>query len=126
MKTKFIKVDVSDELPQLKDDSVAVLFENGSLECVHIEEYFGDIGNGIIDGMQQYTKWYLSESHPKITHWLKEVYDHEAELVERLKSSTETIQWYMDNSTSENAELFFNIGMNEIMQNESLIQKVKP
>jgi hypothetical protein len=60
-------VDVNDRLPQLKDDSVLVYFDNGGIDMVHIEDYFGDITSGVIDGKQTYTKWYLSQG---VTHWM--------------------------------------------------------
>ncbi len=58
-----------DELPEIKDDSVLVHFENGCIETVHIVDYFGDIGDGVdADGVQLYTKWYLSQP---VTHWME-------------------------------------------------------
>ena len=111
MRTKFIKVAVSDELP--KEDGFYFVY-NGGHHAVFYSTLLGF--NSCMMG---------NNNSAKIIHWLKEVPDHEAELVERLKSSTEAIEWYMDYSTSENAEPFFNIGTNEIEQNESLIQKVK-
>lgn len=62
-------VSVEDRLPELKDDSVLAHFENGSIETVHIEDYFKPITNGFDeDGNQIYTKWYL-HSNPLVTHW---------------------------------------------------------
>lgn len=45
------------------------------------------------------------------------------EMLEMLKESTEVIKWYMDNSTSELSEPFFNIGANQIEQIEQLIKE---
>ena len=62
-------VDVNDDLPESSDDSVIVYFsETGSIETVHIQDYFDDITNGFDDnGDQLYTKWYKSQ---KVTHWM--------------------------------------------------------
>jgi len=61
---------IEDGIPELQDASVLVHFENGSMETVHIEDYFKDITDGLdIRGNQKYTKWYL-KSTPRITHWL--------------------------------------------------------
>lgn len=60
----------NDTLPELRDDSVLVHFENGSIETVHIQDMFSDITNGLDEnGKQQYTKLYLDHS-PKVTHWM--------------------------------------------------------
>lgn len=48
---------------------------------------------------------------------------HSKEMLEMLKESTEVIKWYMENSTSELSEPFFNIGANQIEQNEKLIKQ---
>ncbi|WP_314060133.1 hypothetical protein [Empedobacter brevis] len=45
------------------------------------------------------------------------------QILEKLQESTEVIKWYMENSTSEQPEAFFNIGTNQIVQNEQLIKK---
>ncbi|QHC84954.1 hypothetical protein AS589_09315 [Empedobacter brevis] len=45
------------------------------------------------------------------------------EMLEKLQESTEVIKWYMENSTSELPETFFNIGANQIEQNELLIKQ---
>lgn len=45
------------------------------------------------------------------------------EMLEMLKETTEVIKWYMDNSTSELSEPFFNIGANQIVQIEQLIKQ---
>lgn len=47
----------------------------------------------------------------------------ESEILEKLQESTEVIKWYMENSTSEQPEPFFNIGVNQIEQNEQLIKQ---
>lgn len=62
-------ISVEDRLPEIRDDSVLAYFENGSIETIHIQGFFEDIGNGIKNGVQQYTKWYL-HSNPKVTHWM--------------------------------------------------------
>lgn len=45
------------------------------------------------------------------------------DMLEKLQESTEVIKWYMENSTSEQPEPFFNIGANQIEQNEQLIKQ---
>ena len=61
-------VSVKDKLPELRDDSVLVYFpQYQSIDMVHIEDYFGDITAGMIDNVQQYTKWYISQG---VTHWM--------------------------------------------------------
>jgi len=62
-------ISVKTELPELQDSSVIGYFENGSIETIHIQDWFAPITNGIIDGVQQYTKWYLTAS-PTVTHWM--------------------------------------------------------
>ena len=48
---------------------------------------------------------------------------HSKEMLEMLKESTEVIKWYMENSTSELSEPFFNIGANQIEQTEQLVNQ---
>lgn len=43
------------------------------------------------------------------------------ELLRLLKDSTDAIKWYLENSTSKYTEAFFNIGMNQITENEEFI-----
>lgn len=63
-------ISVEDRLPKKWDGGVLVHFENGSIETVHIEDYFKDITNGFdSSGNQLYTKWY-KHSNPKVTHWM--------------------------------------------------------
>ena len=61
-------IKCSDGLPVTSDRSVLAYFENGSIETVHVEDHFREIANGVIDGIQQYTYWYLSAG---ITHWME-------------------------------------------------------
>lgn len=61
-------IKCSERIPESKDDSVLVYFPNGSIETVHIQDYFDDITAGYKDGILQYTKWYLSQG---ITHWME-------------------------------------------------------
>lgn len=62
-------INVKDELPESRDASVLAYFsKTGSIETVHIQDYFDDITNGIDKhGNQLYTKWYKSQG---ITHWM--------------------------------------------------------
>ena len=62
-------ISVEDRLPESKDDGVLVYFsKTGSVETVHIQDYFDDITAGIDeDGTQSYSKWYKSK---KVTHWM--------------------------------------------------------
>lgn len=63
-------IDVNVELPKLLDASVLAHFENGSIETIHIEDYFAPITAGFdSDGTQLYTQWYLRHK-PKVTHWM--------------------------------------------------------
>ncbi|WP_250621664.1 DUF551 domain-containing protein [Acinetobacter pittii] len=62
-------ISVKDKLPEITDASVLAHFQNGSIETVHIEDWFKDITDGLDeDGRQKYTKWYLKASNT-ITHW---------------------------------------------------------
>ena len=69
---EWIKLNTgNDTLPKLEDNSVLAHFENGSIETVHIQDFFGDITNGVDEnGKQLYTKWYLNHN-PKLTHWMQ-------------------------------------------------------
>lgn len=60
-------ISVEDRLPEVRDDSVLAAFAHGGIDMVHIQEYFEPITNGVRDGVQQYTYWYLSQG---ITHWM--------------------------------------------------------
>jgi hypothetical protein len=61
-------ISVKDSLPESEDNSVLAHFENGSIETVHIQDYFDDITAGIDpDGKQLYIKRYISV---EITHWM--------------------------------------------------------
>lgn len=61
-------IKCSDELPELRDDSVLVYFsENGGIDMVHIEDWFSDITNGLdAYGNQLYVKMYATRG---VTHW---------------------------------------------------------
>lgn len=59
-------VSVDERLPELKDDSVLAYFPTGAIDMVHIQDYFAPITNGVVDGEQQYTCWYLKQG---VTHW---------------------------------------------------------
>lgn len=60
-------VDVATETPELEDASVLVEFPNGSVDMVHIEDYFKPITNGFDEyGNQLYTCWYITQG---ITRW---------------------------------------------------------
>ena len=66
-KDGWISVDTA--LPELRDDSVLAHFANGSIETIHIEDYFRQITDGFdSNGYQKYTRWYL-HSNPLVTHW---------------------------------------------------------
>jgi hypothetical protein len=60
-------VNVNESLPSLGDYSVLVYFKHGNIDMVHVEDYFRDITAGVKDGVQQYTKWYISQG---VTHWM--------------------------------------------------------
>lgn len=62
-------ISVEDRLPEICDASVLVYFpQYQSIDMVHIEDYFKDITAGIVDGVQQYTKWYIAQG---VTHWMQ-------------------------------------------------------
>jgi len=63
-------VDIHEEEPELRDDSVLMHFENGSIETVHIEDFFKPITNGVKDGVQQWTKLWIGHN-PACTHWMQ-------------------------------------------------------
>jgi len=55
-------------LPAIGDYSVLAYFDNGGMDMVHVQDYFGDITAGLdSDGTQLYTKWYIRAG---ITHWM--------------------------------------------------------
>ncbi|AZC08654.1 DUF551 domain-containing protein [Acinetobacter nosocomialis] len=63
-------ISVEDKLPEIADASVLAHFQNGSIETVHIEDWFKDITSGFDEaGKQTFTKWYLKASNT-ITHWM--------------------------------------------------------
>lgn len=65
---EWISVDV--KLPEIADASVLAHFQNGSIETVHIEDWFKDITSGFDEaGNQTFTKWYLKASNT-IIHWM--------------------------------------------------------
>jgi hypothetical protein len=115
MKTKFIKVSVEERLPELKDDSVVIEFENGELSSVHREDWFKDITAGRDEkGNQLYSKWYLSECHPKVLYWLEEVEDREDEMREMLEKISEQLREYPHEPLSELTEDKINKLLNEL------------
>lgn len=60
-------VSIEENLPELGDYSVLIRFESGAWDMAHVQDWFGDITNGINDdGSQKYTRWYLNQG---ITHW---------------------------------------------------------
>jgi len=62
-------VSVNNKLPESIDGNVLVYFaETGSIETVHIPDYFDGITYGSDTYENQlYTKWYKSQN---ITHWM--------------------------------------------------------
>ena len=63
----MIWIRIEERTPELGDYSVLVWFEHGAWDMVHVEDWFGDITNGLDEnGVQQYTKWYLKQP---VTHW---------------------------------------------------------
>ncbi|HFG7032431.1 DUF551 domain-containing protein [Acinetobacter baumannii] len=63
-------ISVEDQLPEIADASILAHFQSGSIETVHIEDWFKDITSGVDDdGNQRFTKWYLKASNT-ITHWM--------------------------------------------------------
>jgi len=63
-------INIKDELPEIKDDSVLVHFANGSIETVHLD-WFDDITCGLDgDGEQKYCKMFLNHD-PEFLHWME-------------------------------------------------------
>ncbi|MBD2803055.1 DUF551 domain-containing protein [Xenorhabdus sp. M] len=61
-------IKCSERLPEIRDDSVIVYFSHGSMDMVHIEDYFCDVPNGEDEhGNQLYIKPY---EYRGITHWM--------------------------------------------------------
>lgn len=55
-------ISVKEKLPESEDNLVLAQFNNGSIETVHIQDYFDDITAGLDEnGNQLYTKWYISQ-----------------------------------------------------------------
>ena len=79
MKMEMEWINVNEELPESKDDSVLVCsvdgskydeygFPEGGIDMVHIQDYFNDITAGLDEnGNQLYTKRYIEMG---ITHWM--------------------------------------------------------
>ncbi|ECG7915035.1 DUF551 domain-containing protein [Salmonella enterica subsp. enterica serovar Typhimurium] len=75
MEINWIKC--SDRLPELIDNLCLVYsstgggqhgFPVGGYDCVHIQDYFGDVTDGLDEsGKQKYTQMYI---HAGITHWM--------------------------------------------------------
>jgi hypothetical protein len=63
-------VDINDAIPASEDTMVIVAFSNGGVEMVHIQDYFDDVPNGVVDGVQQYTKLYLNHD-PEFDYWMR-------------------------------------------------------
>ena len=60
-------IRIEERTPEIGDYSVLVWFEDGDWAMAHVEDWFGDITNGLDEnGVQQYTKWYLKQH---VTHW---------------------------------------------------------
>ncbi len=63
-------ISVDDRLPESRDDSVLVYFaKSGSIETVHIQDFFDEITAGKnTDGEQMYTFGYIQHDQD-LTHW---------------------------------------------------------
>ena len=60
-------IRIEERTPELGDYSILIWFEHGTWDMCHVEDWFGDITNGLDDnGVLQYTKWYLKQP---VTHW---------------------------------------------------------
>ena len=63
-------IDVKERLPELQDNSIIAHFDTGSIETVHIQDWFAPIRAGFDSkGNQKFSKWYLT-AIPTITHWM--------------------------------------------------------
>ena len=63
-------IECKKEEPYLSDRSVLMHFGNGSIETVHVEDFFKPITNGYKDGVLQYTKWWINHN-PPCAHWME-------------------------------------------------------
>lgn len=62
-------VRVEDGLPEIADNLVIGLFENGSIETIHIHEWFTYLTSGTdTNGNLTYKRWF-EVAKPTITHW---------------------------------------------------------
>ena len=118
MGTLYRKVAVSERMPPPMTDILIKYRWNNYFEPYH---YFDDL----------HCK---DEMLNEVTHWIEEIPDHTVqiksdneELLEALDNSLKVIKWYMENTMpeSDNHTDFFNIGMNQRSEIESLIQKMK-
>lgn len=118
METIYRKVAVSERMPPPMTDILIKYRWNNYFEPYH---YFDDL----------HCK---DEMLNEVTHWIEEIpsptvqlkSDNE-KLLEALDNSRKVIEWYMENTMpeSDNHTDFFNIGMNQRSEIESLIQKMK-
>jgi hypothetical protein len=118
MGTLYRKVAVSERMPPPMTDILIKYRWNNYFEPYH---YFDDL----------HCK---DEMLNEVTHWIEEIpsptvqlkSDNE-KLLEALDNSRKVIEWYMENTMpeSDNHTDFFNIGMNQRSEIESLIQKMK-
>ena len=63
-------IPCTESIPELSDRLVLVYFsETGSIETVHVEDYFAPITAGFDEnGNQKYARWY---EDLKVTHWME-------------------------------------------------------
>ena len=60
-------IRIEERTPELGDYSVLIWFEHGAWDMVHVEDWFGDITNGLDEhDVLQNAKWYLKQP---VTHW---------------------------------------------------------
>ena len=118
METLYRKVAVSERMPPPMTDILIKYRWSDYFEPYH---YFDDI----------HCK---DEMLNEVTHWIEEIpypvaqlQADKAEILEALDNSLKVIEWYMENTMPENENHtdFFNIGMNQRTEIESLIQKHK-
>lgn len=125
-KVLYRKVAVSERFPQFAQRVIALVLEQNDLG---LSKFLWNVSYSDI------TKSFKMDGNTvQIEYWLEEIPDNttqlkadKAELLEALDNSLKVIEWYMENTMPENENHtdFFNIGMNQRTEIDSLIQKHK-
>ena len=125
METLYRKVAVSERLPENKG-----YFDTDVGNIYFLKKTWQPSKFTRKAKVNRYHEDYFEEPE----YWFGEIPDHttqlnadKSELLEALENSLKVIEWYMENTMpeSDNHTDFFNIGMNQRSEIESLIQKMK-